>query len=278
MLRNRLLINSSSRINDNSVDPSHDFRVFLDDSIDSGKENIRIGLKKVSIPNTAYTFSEYNNWLYYSLNLDGAEEVKKVELPTDKVFEDVEEVAQELQQALQDKGDNITVDLIEDEYKLQLTNNTEEDEFRIINPVYEPFVLSEGEFHVDIKFTATHKLGFTEDTRGEWIEANGGTYKAPGIAKIINTSIYYITSRTLGDSLRTITPQHEKMEFQMIGSVLNRVGFGNIHQKVFDEESIIFFDMGSGLNGFDVQILDEHYNPINLNRANVVLEFIYFKQ
>ena len=58
----------------------------LDDSIDSRMENIRIGLKQAPIRNTAYTFSEYNNRLYYSLNLDGAEEVKKMELPTGRVL------------------------------------------------------------------------------------------------------------------------------------------------------------------------------------------------
>ena len=71
-----------------------------------------------SLLHSAYTFSENNNRLYYSLNLDGAEEVKKMELPTGRVFADVVEAAQELQQAVQDKGDNITVDVIEDEYKL----------------------------------------------------------------------------------------------------------------------------------------------------------------
>lgn len=46
MLRSRLLINSSSRVTNSIVGKSHNFRVFLDDSIDSGKDDIRIGLKK----------------------------------------------------------------------------------------------------------------------------------------------------------------------------------------------------------------------------------------
>lgn len=189
----------------------------------------------------------------------------------------MDDVREELQQRFQDNGDDITIDIVDDEYKFLLTNNND-DGIRIINPVYEPRVLSEDEFNVDIEFTANHKLGFTDDTRDEWISSNGGTYKAPSIAKVLNTSIYYITSKTIGDSLRTLTPQHEHMEFHMIGSVLNNVRFGDINQKDYDDNEVIWFDMDNGLNKFDIEILDEHYNPADLNDANCIFEFIFFKQ
>jgi hypothetical protein len=251
MLRKRLIINS---LIDRNINGSHsDFTVYLDESLNPGSDKFMIGLKKVSLPNTIYTFHQKDSYLWYLVN--GT--LHNIQIPTEEDIEDGAQLAQALTDLFSVNNHSIDVSMNDTTARLQFTNNTGNPIRLVSSDLYEPVVNS-----TDIVNSANHKLGLLGDLSNNTI-SNNFTYEATGVPKIISTSIFHITSKTIGDYRQSILPKQQELQQYILYSALNTVGFGDIINKDIPHDDLKWFEIDGSIDTIDIQIRDENYRIVN---------------
>ena len=261
----RLAINS--RIDRQTNDSNSDFRVYLKEAISSLKSSVKIGLKKVAIPNTMYSFSEYNNVLYYVRELNTGPNLSELKFETDRIYEGGKDLENFMNNEFSNKGHNITVVFDEATQRFSFTNN-ESNPFYIINTFLNPTFQS-----VTLENSAHHKIGIIRDTTQHKV-SNGSTFECKGLPKILNTSVYHIVSNKLGDTQKYKLVKSRN--HPIIASVFNDVSFGDMITREYSDDETFFSVVNDEIEIIDIQILDEEYQPVNLNGSNLVLEFVYW--
>jgi hypothetical protein len=254
MLRKRLIINS---LIDRDINGSHsDFTVYLDESLNPGSDKFMIGLKKVSLPNTVFTFHVKDSYLWYLY--DG--NLHNIKLPTEEDIEDGAQLAQAITDLFAVNNHNIEATMNDTTKRLQFTNNSNVDIRLVSSDLYEPVVNG-----TDIVNSANHKLGLLGDLSNNVITPSF-TYECEGVPKIISTSVFHITSKTLGNYRQSILPKNQSNQQYILYTALNNVGFGDIIQKDIAQDDIKFFEIDGSIDSIDIAIRDENYRIIENNR------------
>ena len=260
MLRKRLLINSKL---DRDINGSNsDFIVYMDESLNPGSNHFMIGLKKVSLPNTVYTFHFKDSYLWYLY--DGT--LYNIKIPTNEVIEDGTQLASTLKDLFGVNGHSIDVNFNDTTNRLQFTNNSSVDIRIVSSNLYETTVNGQ-----DIVNSCNDKVGLIEDLTNNVITPSV-TYEAKGVPKIISSSVFHITSKTLGNYKQSILPKQQSNQQFILYTLLNTAGFGNIIQKDIERDDVKWMEVDETLDKIDIQLRDEDYRIIDLNGANVILE------
>lgn len=269
MQRKRLYVNSSLDRSKNSS--SSNFRVYLDESIDARMNKIMIAVKKVSLPNTVYTFAFEDSILWYLTDVGGASEaLKYIAIPTDKNYKDVSELIEDINTSFINEGDNISVSQDDTTKRLRFRNDSP---FKIR-------IVSSNEYENIVNGTTivnscNNKIGLVGNLTDDTLDT-GESYLATGIPKLLSTSMFYITSTTLGNWMNTMLPRSKTYKEYIIHSMLNTGGFGDVLQDSLDENSMFWIEIDGSLTDFDIVIKDENYREVNLNGANVIIELEYY--
>lgn len=266
MNKQKIIINSE--LDRQPGDSREQFRSFLSRPITSYNRTIKIGVQSAVIPNTAYTFHQNDTYLWYVLDVGGADTVKNVVLPSNRLFETSNDLATELDSLFTANGDSIDVTSDGDTKKLQFTNNTGSPIRLVSDFVYE--VVYNG---TTLYNHANKKLGIIDDLRNTSVP-DGSTFTPSGLPRLSSTFAYHIISTTLVRQSKTSTPNPNNNPHILV-SVLNNRSFGDLLTVSYPENEIFYHNMSDNLSSIDVQVVDDEYRPVSLNGANVYLELLY---
>lgn len=266
MNKQKIIINSE--LDRQPGDSRDQFRSFLSRPVSNYGRTIKIGVQSAVVPNTAYTFHPNDTYLWYVLDVGGANTVKNVVIPSDRLFETSNDLALELDNLFTANGDSIDVTLDDDTMKLQFTNNTGSPIRLISDFVYE--VVFNG---TTLYNHANKKLGVIDDLRNTSV-ANGSTFTPSGLPRLSSTFAYHIISTTLVGQSKTSTPSPNN-DPHILASVLNNRSFGDLLTVSYPENEIFYHSMTDNLSSIDIHVVDDEYRPVSLNGANVYLELLY---
>jgi hypothetical protein len=265
MLRKRLIINSN--IDRDFLGEHSDFRVYMDQSIEAGQDKLMIALKKVSIPNTVYTFHVQDSYLWYVY--DGT--LHNIKLPTNEVITDGSNLAQAITDLFSVNNHDIEANMNTESNRLQFTNNSNVDVRIVSSDLYEPVVNN-----TEIVNSANNKLGLIEDLSNNVIQPSF-TYEAVGVPKIISSSVFHITSKAIGDYRQSILPKQQELQQYIIYTLLNNAGFGDINNDNIPHDDMKWLEVDGMIDSIDIQVRDENYRIVDLNGGNIILEFELYK-
>lgn len=264
-MSNRVIINSEidADLASNSLT---DFEVFLSKPIQvEHGEMLRLGLKRVIIPTTIYTFHTEENTVYYIID----NTLHQIQLNTERVFLDGEELEAHLNTLLEQNGhSNLNFSFSQSSNKLTFTNNSN-NEVRLLSDN-----LFETEYNGTTLFNnAIARLGFYSDLRDFPLQ-NGEGLEADGVIRLMPTKVLHITSDLIGDRDITTSP-NPNYSFSVLNSVMNNVSYGGLLTKSYAKEDMLYFDITSTITRIDIQIRDDKYRIINNHGAGCYLEFEY---
>ena len=263
-MRQKYKIAINSEIDREPNSSRDNFRTFLSRPVSNFNREIQVGLRKAVIPNTAYTFHPNDNYLWYVL--DGT--VKNIQLDTQRVFSDGEQLAEHLTNLFGENNDTgITVEQNENSKKLVFSNSSGVDLRLVSDFIYETEVNGTSIFnHSNVK------LGLIDDMSNTII-SDGQSYSPSGIPRLVSTFVYNILSKGLVSNTVTTTPSPNDNP-HILASLLNNKGYGDLLTIHLADDEIFWFNVKS-LNSFDIIITDDQYRPISLNGGNVYLELEY---
>jgi hypothetical protein len=244
------------------------FISFLSRAIPTHGYALRIGVSRMVIPNTAYTFHPNDSYLWYVTDLGGTDTLKSVTISTERLFENAQDLADHLQNLFTSNGDSITVGVNQDSLKLEFTNSTGSPIRFISDFIYEV------EFSGSPLYNhANKKLGINSDLRNTSIP-DGSVFTPAGLTRLSSTFAYHLISTTLVDPSQTSTPSPNKNP-HVLASVLNNKGFGDLLTVFYSRDEIFYHKMSDDLSSIDIQVVDDEYRPVSLNGANIYVELSY---
>lgn len=121
--RRKICVNSAID-RDLTSSSTTDMTVFLSQSIQVGRGKVGLGVKKMTIPNLAYTFHPTENTLWYVTSPDiSGWQLKSIEINTNRVYIEPSHLITELNAKATANGDDISFSYDATTAKISLFNN-----------------------------------------------------------------------------------------------------------------------------------------------------------
>lgn len=261
--RKRLIINSEINRNGQSRD---NFSIFLNDPIPHYRNKIKFAVRKVVMPNTVYSIHPRENRLYYIVDPEGNdEELKHITLPTNKVYQNADQLADDLSDLFEDNGETMDVEFLEDSQKLKFTNTSAQDIRLVSGDDWETSY--NGTELVD---RSNVKIGLTQDLRGK-VLVNGGFTTAQNIPKIQSSLVFHLISQKLVDNATSITPNRDNKP-HILATLINNKSWGDNLWDTRADDELWQITMNSDLDQLDLQVVDDQYRQVSLNGAPLWVE------
>jgi phosphotransferase system IIB component len=260
--RKRILINTELDRNSISRD---NVSIYLNDPIPHLRNKIKVALRKVVLPNTAYSYHPEDSRLYYITDVGGANNLKHITIDTKRVINGVQELSNHLSQLFTNNGDSIDVTFDNETKKLTFTNNTP-NTIRLVSS--EDWESSIG--GTDLVKRCNNKIGLVQDLRTSTLP-NGGFTVTKYIPKIQNTMAYHLVSFNLVDNATSITPDKD-VKLHTLATVMNDRNWGDNIIEEKSEEEVWPIELNRDLDQIDLRVLDDKYREVSLNGAEMYIE------
>ena len=245
------------------------FTAYLPSSIHAKRAKIL----SISVENTAYSFSVYDNILWYYVD----NTLYFIAIPVDRYIpfvqdqdgNDENDIVNILNNLFQGNNHDITVSFNDLNGRLTFKNNMS----NVIRFV------SSDEFEYDpSQFfnKANNRLGLVQNLIGKTIQQNQ-SITSEGILRLKRSS--YFVSSSLSQFTSMLANQVlQYKSFPILARIPVSGDFGSVetYQSTAQEDMITL--MGENISSVDVQILDEYMNEVNLHNGNVSIELILFDE
>lgn len=247
-----------------------DFRVYLKRPISTNQSNFTLGVRKVSIPNTAYPFHSTESKLYYLYDLNGVNTMNTVSISSTRKYDDMTELVNELNSGFTSNGHNIVATVNSNSKKLSITNN-EALKIRIVGSY-----LHEGDSvnGTTLNDQANSKLGLTQDLTSEGILIQGQVVEGASIVRLVYTQVYHLVSNELGDNDLVSTPSPFDNP-RILCSILNDKSWGDIITKEFIDEDMLTFEFSNSVSQFDITLVDDQLRTVDTQGSPLIIELEY---
>lgn len=259
MTTKRIYINSEFD-RDTQTQSRTDFSVFLQENIHMNRKTKMVGLSKAIIPNTLYPFHSGNNKLYFYTS-SGQTTAQSVAMDVTKNYNSITEVANELSSLF--SSYNIAFNVSPNGDRLEVKNNR-------ASGSYFEFVEGTDGAGNSLNEDVYPRIGMVTSTDFAVITP-GNTHELTGIPRLGGTLCFNVSSRTLVDQVKSITPK-KHTNHNILCSIPNNAQFGNFLIYEPDANSIIKHRVTQDFTEMDFQILDDNFRVVDLNGSNIWLE------
>ena len=239
-----VIINSKNRLSESISSTNFSY------NIGSSIEIQELAIKSISLPNTAYNITLYNNRLNYIYG--GIS--KSVALPYGQY--DISTLITTLSTLMNNAGS--TVSITQDPLTYRLT-------------FY--FTLATF-FYIDTVSTLPNYIGFNLRNVNQFPISASPTVIAPNVPNLQGTNNYYVASRTLGQGTNALL-YNAIQNLSIIAVIPNNVPYGSIIQYMPTDIllDLKLYASKQNIQQIDIVILDTDFNVVDLNGAEVELCF-----
>lgn len=258
----RVLINS--RDDRQPSDSTHKWTTYFRSPVGqyfSSRRKVRMSVSQINIPNNSYPVSIGNQRIYYVTKLisDGSETLKFIDLPTDRLIQNSNVLAQLMQSKFSSNGDIITVNFDENIQRLKFKNDISGKQFRLVSSRQ-----YENDWNGELLFNRGNlQFGLISDMRNEWVNPYA-FHKAIGVVDLQRTSIYYIECNVVRDT--TITPNGQNKQPIICAVPAGHYGTTS----VFNPHVEQWFDvLDSSIDNMSFSVVDDDGELIDLYGGNV---------
>lgn len=245
-----------------------DCQIYLSRPIEGNQYDIEIGVRKVSIPNTAYPFHPTENRLYYRYHLDGPDEVFYIELDPYRTYDEVSDVVAGMNAGFTANNHDLTASVDANTSKIHITNDSIYKVRLLGSYIYE----GSSQSGVVLGNQANTKLGFTQDLTNE-VMMPDDVVSGASLPRLIYTQCYHLVSN-LGDASITETPSPFENP-RVLCTVLNTANWGEIINKEFINDDMLTFNYSRDISSFQLTLLDDQFRTVDLNGSPIVVELEY---
>eukprot|EP01138_Halocafeteria_seosinensis_P007153 gb/GECG01007314.1/.p1 GENE.gb/GECG01007314.1/~~gb/GECG01007314.1/.p1 ORF type:complete len:261 (+),score=35.30 gb/GECG01007314.1/:1-783(+) len=236
----------------------------LDDAVGGHRQKAQIGVAKAIIPNTAYPFNDKNNKLYF-YDSASATTATSLSISTKTLFQDLQGFADHLTDLADNAGfSGLTFDVDSDSQRI-IVDNATGSQIRFLKTDTD----IDGN---DLPDKANERVGLIASADFDPI-ADATTKTLTGLPRIASTLVYNISSKSIVDSRKVISPNEEITPSALV-SIPNSVSFGDFLIYSPERNSIVFHPVDASLSEFDIELLDDNYRDMNLNGSNIYLELL----
>ena len=238
------IINSKNRLSESISSSNFSY------NIGSAIEIQEIAIKSISLPNTAYNITLYNNRLDYVYG--GVP--KTVSLPYGQY--DVATLITSLTTLMTNAGSPVTITQNPLTYKLKFL-----------------FTLATY-FNIDTLSTLPYYIGFNLKNVSQFPISASPTILAPNVPNLQGTNNYYVASRTLGQGTNALL-YNAVRNLAIIAVIPNNVPYGSIIQYMPTDIllDLKLYASKQNIQQIDIVILDTDFNIVDLNGSDVELCF-----
>jgi hypothetical protein len=212
---------------------------------------LKMAVESVELPNTVYSFSPYENTIWWIHDYGGTNVLRSVTIATDRTY-DSTNFATYLNSLMSASSYLLTFAYDNNTGRLTLTNN-QAVPIRLIGSY------RYGETAAN---NAADKLGFTQSLLTTSIAA-AGTLNATGVLRLLRTNCYYLTCDSIGSRVsqgQVPTPYEQPR----IIAKIQASNFGTLSQ--IRNGSSLYYDVSEkDIKSLAFSVLDDQLYPVSFN-------------
>lgn len=249
-----LILNVNSLTDRMPTESTSKWTTFLANTIKVKTGNkLTFKIEQIEVPNSVYSFPYYSSKFYYYYNYGGPnEEVRSLQLPTDRLFVNGTEIASFLNTIANDSWYNIVFTYDSLSGKISVTNN-ETSQIKIASAYW----------FDNLADNVADRLGFIDP---DIVLPSNAIYKPSGCIRLLPTQCYYLCCNVLS---------HPKMGFQNFQPspyvkhppILARITSGNfatLSQLSYSSDVEMTVKDTSEITMLQFVVLDDQFHEIDL--------------
>ena len=244
-------------------DTSSRWKTYLSQPFDFTQySNVKIGLKNIQVPNTAYNFSSYNDQIYYALSSGGLYQTYSIQNKTDRHYENVVDWLADLNE---DCIHNLNFTFNESTKKISVTNTTGTNLKMHSSYEYEPTLANNGNERLGIGFRDASDF----NTHAE----NNETITFSKMPKLIRTNCYYLCCDIIDKTGEIPYPFLNPL-------ILNKFSTANFGQLINERYDTIKYVgcTDRTIDELSFYVIDDELQEVDFNGSHITLELEFLIQ
>ena len=255
-----LYINSGIDRNSKAGDTTSKWTTTFPTAITSGlSQRASAKVEYIDFPNSMYTFPWHSYKFWFIRNAGTTDNLTSIDIDNTKNWANGSDLVVHLNALMTAAGYTITFSYNTDTSKISITNS-------LANPIklVSSYRFIDGTaLYAQISYECTDRLGFTDNYTNVNI-ANGGTYTAPSILRLLRSHCYYLCCDELAKSS---VKQSHVPDAEFTPSIITRISasnFGSLSQLEYSTNYELTTDQGKVKN-LSFYVLDDELYDIRNN-------------